>query len=64
MQKTRKSIAKRFKITGSGKILRRSPGHRHGLRKRSKKQKRRAAIDKAVAPGLARQVRVGMPHDL
>ena len=63
MQKTRKSIAKRFKITGTGKILRRTPGQRHLLRKRSKKQKRRAAKDRQVAPGLARQVRVGMPYD-
>ena len=42
MQKTRKSIAKRFKKTGTGKLLRRTPGHRHLLRNKSVKQRRRA----------------------
>ena len=62
MHKTRKSIAKRFKVTGTGKVLRRTPGHRHILRKLSKKQKRRASIDKSVAPGLARQVKIAAPN--
>ncbi|MBT5692047.1 MAG: 50S ribosomal protein L35, partial [Opitutae bacterium] len=26
MQKTKKSIAKRFKVTGTGKVVRRKPG--------------------------------------
>jgi len=62
MYKTRKSIAKRFKVTGTGKVLRRSPGRRHMLRKLTKKQKRRSSIDKSVAKGLARQVRVAAPN--
>lgn len=51
MQKTRKSIAKRFKKTGTGKLLRRTPGHRHLLRKKSVKQRRRAGHSKLVADG-------------
>ncbi|MDP6704642.1 MAG: 50S ribosomal protein L35, partial [archaeon] len=39
--KTRKSISKRFKITKSGKILRRPSGQDHGL-KANKPKKRRA----------------------
>ena len=39
MQKTKKSIAKRFKITASGKVLRRSPGKRHLLSAKTIKQK-------------------------
>ena len=62
MHKTRKSMAKRFKVTGTGKLRRRTPGHRHLLRKISKKQKRRASIDKTVAPGLARQVKIAAPN--
>jgi len=50
MTKTRKSIAKRFKLTGTGKLLRRTPGHRHLLRNKSVKQRRRACSSKLVAP--------------
>ena len=51
--KTRKSITKRFKVTGTGKLLRRTPGTRHLMRKKSNKQKRSYRQDKQVAPGLA-----------
>jgi len=39
-QKTRKSIAKRFKKTGTGKIKRTSAGGSHILTGKSRKQKR------------------------
>ncbi len=61
MIKTRKSIAKKFKVTGSGKVMRRTPGHRHFLRNKSAKQKRRAAQDRPCSPGVTRFVRVGAP---
>jgi large subunit ribosomal protein L35 len=51
MQKTKKSVAKRFKITGTGKMMRRTPGFRHLLSAKSTKSKRRATRDKLVAPG-------------
>ena len=38
--KTRKAVAKRFKVTGSGKILRRKQGKRHILQKKNRKRKR------------------------
>ena len=53
MQKTKKSVAKRFKLTATGKLMRRTPGFRHLLRSKSTKSKRRAARDKIVAPGHA-----------
>jgi len=40
MVKTRKSIAKRFKITRSGKILRRMTGQDHNRAKKSGKRRR------------------------
>jgi large subunit ribosomal protein L35 len=61
MQKTRKSIAKRFKISGTGKLLRRTPGHRHLLRNKSVKQRRRAGCDKLVSPARAADLKRGMP---
>lgn len=40
LNKTRKAVAKRFKVTGSGKVLRRKQGKRHILQKKSSKRKR------------------------
>lgn len=39
--KTRKSVSKRFKITGSGKVLRTRSGGRHLLECKSPKRKRK-----------------------
>ena len=39
--KTRKSVSKRFKITATGKVLRRKQGKRHILQNKSRKRKRR-----------------------
>ena len=64
MQKTKKSIAKRFKISGTGKLIRRTPGFRHLLASKSTKQKRRATKDKLVAPGHAEALLRGLPHGL
>ena len=61
MQKTRKSIAKRFKKTGTGKLLRRTPGHRHLLRNKSVKQRRSAGSSKLVAPGQRAALIRGLP---
>ena len=44
--KTKKSVAKRFKITGTGKVLRSHAGRRHLLQ--GKKPKRRRALGKAA----------------
>jgi large subunit ribosomal protein L35 len=43
--KTRKAVAKRFKITGTGKVLRMRAGKRHLLQ--GKNQKRRRSLGKA-----------------
>ena len=57
MNKTRKSIAKKFKLTGSGKVMSRSPGMRHNLSKQSIKQIRRNTKDKLVSPSYVQIVR-------
>ena len=48
--KTRKAVAKRFKVTGTGKILRRKSSKRHLLVSKSSKRKRNlgkaALVDK------------------
>jgi large subunit ribosomal protein L35 len=40
-RKTKKSAAKRFKLTASGKLLRRKPGLRHLASSKSSKRKRK-----------------------
>ncbi len=62
MSKTRKSFAKRFKVTARGKVLRRTPGHRHLLRNRSAKQKRLAANDRSVSKSMSRLVKRAVPN--
>ncbi len=41
--KTRKAVAKRFKITGTGKVLRGKASRRHLMASKSAKQKRHLA---------------------
>ncbi len=40
-RKTKKAVAKRFKVTASGKLLRRKPGLRHLASSKSSKRKRK-----------------------
>ena len=50
--KTKKSVAKRFKITGTGKILRSRAGRRHLLSGKNSTRRRlgkRALVDKTDA---------------
>ncbi|MGD0252711.1 MAG: 50S ribosomal protein L35 [Verrucomicrobiota bacterium] len=47
--KTKKSVAKRFKITSTGKVLRRGAGRRHLLQ--GKSSKRRRSLRKAMLVG-------------
>ncbi len=46
--KTRKSVAKRFKITGSGKIVRNKASRRHLLASKSANKKRHMAKSAVV----------------
>ena len=64
MQKTKKSVAKRFKLTATGKLVRRTPGFRHLLAAKSTKQKRRASRDKLVAEGHAKPLKRCLPFGL
>lgn len=61
MQKTKKSIAKRFKKTGTGKLMRRSPNTRHLLRSKSNKARRRRGNDKRVDEGFEATFKSAMP---
>lgn len=59
--KTRKSVSKRFKITGTGKILRRRQGKRHLLQNKSRKRKRSLGKAVLVHKTDAAAVKASMP---
>lgn len=56
--KTRKAVKARFKVTGTGKLVRSKPGRRHILSKKSSKRKRhlkkQAVVDKGQTKMYAR----------
>jgi large subunit ribosomal protein L35 len=56
-QKTRKGVASRFKITGTGKVLRRNQNMRHLRRKKSKKAIRNYGIPVEVTGKWARKIK-------
>lgn len=55
--KTRSSVAKRFKVTGTGKILRRKQGKRHILQKKNRKRKRNLGKATLVSDADIRNVK-------
>ena len=56
-QKTKKSAAKRFKVTGSGKVMRRHAMKSHNLEKKSAKRRRAFRRDQALDGSDARDVK-------
>jgi large subunit ribosomal protein L35 len=55
--KTHRGAAKRFKVTGSGKIMRRKAFRNHILEKKASKRKRRLAREAELTGGDRDQVR-------
>lgn len=49
-QKTHSGAKKRFKVTGSGKLMREQTNKRHLLESKSSKRTRKLSGDKAVSP--------------
>ncbi len=59
--KTRKAVAKRFKITASGKVLRPRAGKRHLLAGKSPKRRRSLGTAKLIDPTDAYRVTQNLP---
>lgn len=57
MKKTRKSLIKRFKITRTGKVLRRLSGQNHYRAKKSQKQLRQKRGWVEVSKPLAKKIK-------
>ena len=60
--KTRRGAAKRFKVTGSGKIVRGKAYRRHILTKMSRKRKRQLGRSTLVDPADAPRIRKQIPY--
>jgi large subunit ribosomal protein L35 len=56
-QKTRRGAAKRFRLTGTGKLKRNKANHRHMLIRRSKTVKRKMRNSGLVSKADERKVR-------
>ena len=56
-QKTQSGAKKKFKVTGTGKLLRRNAGQSHNLEHKSPKRKRAFSKDLPVASANARSIK-------
>ncbi len=58
--KTNRSMAKRFKITGRGKIKQYRTMHSHYMMRKSKRRKRALRIPAIVSGSVAKHIRKGL----
>ncbi|MEM9017315.1 MAG: 50S ribosomal protein L35 [Verrucomicrobiota bacterium] len=61
--KTRKGVAKRFKVTGSGRVLRRKQGKRHLNRRKNAKRMRRLGQPVLAAKCDEKNIKANLPFD-
>ena len=61
-QKTHSGSKKRFKVTGSGKIMKQQAGMRHNLEVKASKRKARLNQDKIVAAPDAKNIKKLLGH--
>jgi len=55
--KTHSGAKKRFRVTGSGKLMREQANKRHLLEHKSSRRTRRLSLDQAVAPADVRTIK-------
>lgn len=60
--KTKSGVKKRFKLTGTGKVVLTQAGKRHGMIKRTNKQLRNQRGTTIAAPGDAAKIRKWLPY--
>ena len=59
--KTKKSVAKRFKITAGGKVMARHSGMRHLLSGKNSKRRRRLSKDFQLSPADTHKIKTCLP---
>jgi large subunit ribosomal protein L35 len=60
--KTNRAAAKRFKISGSGRVRRPKGGAQHGFIGKSRKQRRRLRNNDMVSKALEKRVKILLPY--
>jgi large subunit ribosomal protein L35 len=55
--KTHSGAKKRFRITGTGKVMREQANKRHLLEVKSSKRTRRLSVDQVVAPADVKKIK-------
>jgi large subunit ribosomal protein L35 len=60
-RKTKKAVAKRFKVTASGKVLRAQASRRHLMSSKSAKRKRQLAKNILVDPSDVARIKENLP---
>ena len=60
--KTNRAAAKRFRVSGSGKLMRRKAFKSHILTKKSRKRKRRLSEEAVTVEGDARRASLQLPY--
>ena len=59
--RTSKTAAKRFRVTATGKVMRRNTGKGHLMMKKSGSRRRRLSLESTVARGEMQKVRRMVP---
>jgi large subunit ribosomal protein L35 len=54
--KTHSGAKKRFKVTGSGKLMKEQSNKRHLLESKSSKRTRRLSVDQVLSPSDAKKI--------
>jgi large subunit ribosomal protein L35 len=60
--KTKKAAAKRYHVTGSGKVRYKKQGLRHILTKKNAKRKRRLRLSATLSPVETKRVKQLLPY--
>lgn len=60
--KTNKAAAKRFRVTGSGRVRRPKAGGNHGMQEKSRKRLRRLRRNDTVHPSMEKHVKRLLPY--
>jgi len=60
--KTNRAAAKRFKVTGSGRVRRPKGGLNHGMQEKSKKRLRRLRKNDMVDSSFQKRIKLMLPY--
>jgi large subunit ribosomal protein L35 len=60
--KTNRAAAKRFKVSGSGRVRRPKLGGQHGMIGKSRKRRRRLRDNDMVASAMEKRVKIMLPY--